>query len=171
MCQGKKAKAAARPKTYALHEDEDGWEGIQEAQNAAATRALFQVHAHHAAAAAEAAAVLCFALLLSQCYPYKAASQQWLAAEPNTGLLSCMLRQHRFVSLAAKMLSTYGSVYNCNFSEAMRHLWVAYNANVYSIMCSIIHSIYISGINAAWHLVCTEHLDVRYCCQVHLELL
>ncbi len=41
--QGKKAKAAARPKTYALHEDEDGWEGIQEAQNAAATRALFQV--------------------------------------------------------------------------------------------------------------------------------
>ena len=45
MAQGKKAKAAARPKTYALHEDEDGWEGIQEAQNAAATRALFQVTA------------------------------------------------------------------------------------------------------------------------------
>lgn len=45
MPQGKKAKAAARPKTYALHEDEDGWEGIQEAQNAAATRALFQVNA------------------------------------------------------------------------------------------------------------------------------
>lgn len=64
MCQGKKAKAAARPKTYALHEDEDGWEGIQEAQNAAATRALFQVHAHDAAAAAEAAAVL---LLLLFC--------------------------------------------------------------------------------------------------------
>ena len=42
--QGKKAKAAARPKTYALHEDQDGWEGIQEAQNAAATFALFQVH-------------------------------------------------------------------------------------------------------------------------------
>ena len=41
--QGKRAKAAARPKTYALHEDEDGWEGIQEAQNAAATFALFQV--------------------------------------------------------------------------------------------------------------------------------
>ncbi|DBA76164.1 TPA: hypothetical protein ACH3X1_009895 [Trebouxia sp. C0004] len=41
--KGKKAKAAARPKTYALHEDEDGWEGIQEAQNAAATRALFQL--------------------------------------------------------------------------------------------------------------------------------
>ena len=45
VAQGKKAKAAARPKTYALHEDEDGWEGIQEAQNAAATRALFQVTA------------------------------------------------------------------------------------------------------------------------------
>ena len=45
LVQGKKAKAAARPKTYALHEDEDGWEGIQEAQNAAATRALFQVDA------------------------------------------------------------------------------------------------------------------------------
>ena len=62
VCQGKKAKAAARPKTYALHEDEDGWEGIQEAQNAAATRALFQVHAAAAAAAVE---LMCFALLLS----------------------------------------------------------------------------------------------------------
>ena len=41
--QGKKAKAAARPRTYSLHEEEDGWEGIQDAQNAAATRALFQV--------------------------------------------------------------------------------------------------------------------------------
>jgi len=52
VCQGKKAKAAARPKTYALREDEDGWEGIQEAQNAAATRALFQVYNSAAAAAA-----------------------------------------------------------------------------------------------------------------------
>ena len=41
--QGKKAKAAARPRTYSLHGEEDGWEGIQDAQNAAATRALFQV--------------------------------------------------------------------------------------------------------------------------------
>ena len=62
VCQGKKAKAAARPKTYALHEDEDGWEGIQEAQNAAATRALFQVH--NPAAAAAAAAALIYSLLL-----------------------------------------------------------------------------------------------------------
>jgi len=59
VCQGKKAKAAARPKTYALHEDEDGWEGIQEAQNAAATRALFQV----CNAAAAAAAALSYSLL------------------------------------------------------------------------------------------------------------
>ena len=39
----KKAAKQARPKTYALHDDEDGWSGIQDAQNAAATRALYEV--------------------------------------------------------------------------------------------------------------------------------
>ncbi len=39
----KKAARQARPKTYALHDDEDGWSGIQDAQNAAATRALYEV--------------------------------------------------------------------------------------------------------------------------------
>ena len=70
--QGKKAKAAARPKTYALHEDEDGWEGIQEAQNAAATRALFQVYT----SAAAAAALSLFAAALSECHSAAACGRQ-----------------------------------------------------------------------------------------------
>ena len=36
-------KAAGRESTFRLVEDEDGWESIAEAQNAAATRALFEV--------------------------------------------------------------------------------------------------------------------------------
>ena len=34
---------AAPPRTYAMHEEDDGWEAIQDAQNAAATFALYSV--------------------------------------------------------------------------------------------------------------------------------
>ena len=34
---------AAPPKTYTVHEEEDGWDTIQDAQNAAALFALFSV--------------------------------------------------------------------------------------------------------------------------------
>lgn len=40
------------PKTYQLFADEDGWASVQDAQNAAAARALFALHKQAAAAAA-----------------------------------------------------------------------------------------------------------------------
>jgi hypothetical protein len=47
---------AQGPKTYQLFGDEDGWSSIEEAQNAAAARALFGLHKAALTAAAAAAA-------------------------------------------------------------------------------------------------------------------
>ena len=40
---GGRRRAPARPQTYTLREEDDGWEAIQDAQNAAATLALHAV--------------------------------------------------------------------------------------------------------------------------------
>lgn len=40
---GGRRRAPARPQTFTLREEDDGWEAIQDAQNAAATLALHAV--------------------------------------------------------------------------------------------------------------------------------
>lgn len=50
----RQAAAVAGPRTFSLREAEDGWERIEDAQNAAATRALFELAAGGDAALAEA---------------------------------------------------------------------------------------------------------------------
>ena len=40
---GGRKRAPARPRAFALREEDDGWEAIQDAQNAAATLALHAV--------------------------------------------------------------------------------------------------------------------------------
>ena len=49
------AAVAAGPRSYSLREADDGWERIEDAQNAAATRALYELAAGGDAALAEAA--------------------------------------------------------------------------------------------------------------------